>query len=69
MYMSVCKLFLLGKCYNPYCPNEHFEKKEDNTYSINGSDYITFKEPDNFDIKYARIKSEKNLSEFEKFRN
>ena len=32
--MSVCKLFLLGKCYNPYCPNEHFEKKEDNIMQL-----------------------------------
>ena len=65
---NICNLFLLGQCYNKYCPYNHYKKKG-NIYIIPGTDYVSLEKPNYIDPKYDRLEKEKTMTELEKFRN
>ena len=65
---NVCKLFLLGKCYDKYCKYNHYVKKK-NFYIIPGTDFICLENPSSIDPKYNRIEKETHMSDLEIFRN
>ena len=67
-YIMICELFLLGKCFNPYCKNQHLIKI-DNYYKIPDTNYIYCGNPSLIDPKYNRKVKEQNMTELEKFTN
>ena len=68
--MNVCKLFLNGKCYNPYCTKEHLVKYLDtDLYIISDTNFTYTGDPYKMDQKLKRLEDEKNMTELEKLSN